>query len=113
MKITRPNTVAITDLNVKRFTEDLYKLTNRNISFGTQVNAQDQNIAGQMVEILNTGPANSLNTVTHNLGRIPNFIDLKYKNIAGDWYYGGSPWTTTLVYIAFTTANMHVRIFIH
>lgn len=114
MLITRPKTFDIEDHNRKRFYEDIYKLFNgRNISFGHQVNSGDQNLDGLMVEIADTGTANSLNTITHNLGRVPQFIDFKYKSIAGDWYDGGTVWTTTKVFIKFTIAHMKVRLFIH
>jgi hypothetical protein len=114
MLITRPRTFGITDPNQKRFVEDIYKVVNgRNISFGEQVNSGDQNINGMMVENLNTGAANTSVAFTHNLGRVPKFIDFKYKNISGDWYDSGTAWTTTQVFVKFTTANMHVRLFIH
>lgn len=113
MKITRPITNNIVNPNAKRVTEDIYKLLNGNISFGTGINTGDKNLNGTMVEIVNTGPANTSVTVTHNLGRIPKFIDLKYKSIPGDWSDAGTAWTKTQVFIMFTAANMRVRLFIH
>lgn len=113
MLISRPNTYVITDPNQKRFVEDLYKFANRNISYGHSVNGKDQNIDGVMIEIVNTGTANVALPIPHNLGRVPNFIDFKYKNVSGDWYDAGTAWTKTNVYLKFTVANMHVRLFIH
>lgn len=113
MKITRPNTFGIGDPNVKRVTEDIYKSLNGNISFGSGINSGDKNINGTMVEISNTGPINTAVTVTHNLGRVPLYIDLKYRNIDGNWYDAGTAWTKTQVFLKFTAANMHVRLFIH
>jgi hypothetical protein len=114
MRTIRQNTYDIVNPNSKRFSEDLYKLINgRKISFGQQVNSGDQNIDGQMIEIANTGAANTQVNVIHNLGRVPNFIDLKYKNVSGDWYDAGVTWTKTQVFVKFTIANMKVRLFIH
>lgn len=113
MKTIRPNTFGISDTNYKRWTEDLYKIFRRNISYGHTVDGEDQNIDGKMIEIADTGVANTPITVNHNLGRIPLFIDIKYKSLAGDWQDSGTPWTKNTVSIQFTTAHMHVRLFIH
>lgn len=113
MQITKLDTYKISDFNLRRVWEDIFKLTHRNISFGQQVDSGDQNIDGKMVEILDTGPANTQLTVIHNLNRVPNFIDMKYKNISGDWYDAGVVWTVTQVFLKFTIADMHVRLFIH
>src|SRR5271170_242039 len=86
MKIIRPQTSAIKDPNQKRWYEDLFKLTNRNISFGTSVNGADQNIAGQMIEVADTGTAGVQFTVVHNLGRVPLYFDVKYINLNGNIY---------------------------
>lgn len=114
MLVTRPKTYDIQDPNHKRFIEDLHKLIDgRGVSFGTQVNGDDQNINGHMVEILDTGAANTQVAITHNLFRVPLFIDFKFKNVAGDWYASTTAWTKTQVFVKFTIANMHVRLFIH
>lgn len=113
MKIIRPNTYSITDPNQKRFVEDIFKLIKRNISFGTTVNGEDQNISGQMVEVLNTGLANATFTVTHNLGRIPLFYDVKYINVNGVVYDSGTAWTKTQIFLKCSIINAHVRLFIH
>jgi hypothetical protein len=113
MKVTRPNTFGIVDPNVKRVTEDMYKLTLRNISFGTEINGDDQNIAGQMVEVGLTGAANTQFTVTHNLGRVPLFYDVKYNNTAGVVYDSGTAWTTTQVFLKCSAASAKLILFIH
>lgn len=113
MKIVRRNTFGIKDPNEKRWVEDLYKILNRNVSFGSNVDSEDQNIDGKMVAISDTGPANTQVIVNHDLNRVPRFIDIKYKSVAGDWYDSGAVWTNTQVFLKFTTANMSVRLFIH
>jgi hypothetical protein len=113
MKIVRPNTFHLADTNHKRWTEDLYKLTNRNISFGTEVNGEDQNIAGHMVEVLDTGAANTQFQVTHNLGYVPLFYDVKYINGNGVVYASGTAWTVAAAFFKCSLANAHVRLFIH
>ena len=113
MKITKPKTFDLQDQHWRRVWEDVYKLTNRNISFGTQVNGQDQNIAGAMVEIANTGAANTQFTVTHNLGRVPLFYDVKYLNVAGTIYDSGTVWTATSIYLKCSIANAKLRVFVH
>lgn len=113
MKLRKPLTHYITDINIRNYYENIFKLTNRNISYGHTVNGVDQNIDGKMVEIIDTGVAGTLNTVTHNLNRVPLFIDIKYKNVSGDWFDGGTAWSKTKVFIKFTVDHMHVRLFIH
>jgi hypothetical protein len=122
MKIIRPETSAIQDMNHKRFIEDLYKLSNRGISFGravqyhnnTQVDPNaDQNIEGVSAEIANTGAANILFAVTHNLGRVPLFYDVKYMSDATIIYDSGTAWTKTQIFLKSTTANVKIRLWIH
>lgn len=113
MKIVRVNTFHIEDPNHKRFVEDLFKLTNRNISFGTAVNGADQNIAGQMVEVASTGTANTEFSVTHNLGYVPNFYDVKYINVSGTVYASSTAWTKQKAFFKCSAATAKVRLFIH
>lgn len=113
MQPTRPFTANISDFANKRWTEDLWNMFHRKISFGRTVNGKDQNIDGQMLEINDTGLAGTVNTLIHNLGRVPLYIDLKYKNVTGDWQDSGTPWTNTKAFVTFTTDHMHVRLFVH
>ena len=113
MQITKPRTFDIPDNHWRRVWTDVYTAFKRNISYGHTVDGQDQNIDGKMVEIANTGAANTQVAITHNLGRVPNFIDFKYKNIACDVYDAGTAWTKTQVFVKFNQANAHVRLFIH
>lgn len=101
------------DLRRRRWTNDIYKLFNRNISFGTQIDSQDQNIQGKMVEIADSGAANSSITVTHNLGYVPKFWDVKYTNKATQVFDFGTAWTKTQVFLASSTAHTKLRLFIH
>lgn len=114
MLITRKRTYDIQDSNDKRFIEDLHKLINgRNISFGTVVNGGDQNIQGMMIEIADSGVANSSITLIHNLGYIPKFYDVKYMSLATQIFDFGTPWTTTKIFLASSTAHTKLRIFVH
>lgn len=113
MKLRRPQTVGIKNTHEKLWVEDLHKIFNRNISFGTGVNSQDQNIQGAMVEVTDSGLANSVIAVTHNLGYIPKFYDIKYANKATQVFDFGTVWTNTQIFIASSTANTKLRIFIH
>jgi len=114
MQITRNIYISTeTNLAKRRFLEDLYSIFQRKISFGTTVNSNDQNIQGQMVEIADSGAANSSITVTHNLGYIPKFYDVKYANKATQIFDFGTAWTKTQIFIASSTANTKLRIFVH
>jgi hypothetical protein len=123
MKIMRPNTYGIVDPNQKRWVEDLYKLTNKNISFGTSVqyldnklanSVQDQNMSGVMVEVSDTGTANTTFGVIHNLGYIPKYYDVKYINGNGTIYDAvTSSWTTSEIFLKCSLATAHIRLFIH
>lgn len=85
----------------------------RNVSFGLAVDSQDQNIQGKMVEVSDTGLANTQFVVTHNLGYVPKFFDIKYRNIACSVYDSGTAWTKTQVFLKCDQPNAHLRIFIH
>jgi hypothetical protein len=93
--------------------DNLQKLFNRNISFGTGVNTQDQNIQGTMVEIADSGLANTSITINHNLGYIPKFYDLKYASNATQLFDFGTPWTEKQIFLASSTAHTKLRIFVH
>lgn len=113
MKLRKPITHHLEDLNLRRTFESLYQFTLRNISYGHSVNGDDQNIDGKMIEIADTGVAGTVNTVKHNLNRVPLFVDVKYKSISGDWFDSGTAWTKTQITIKFTVDHMHVRLFVH
>jgi hypothetical protein len=113
MKIKRPVTFNIQDTEHKRFVEDLFKLTLRNISFGTFVDGEDQNIAGKMIEIADSGVANSSITLTHNLGYVPKFYDVKYMSLATQVFDFGTAWTKTQIFLASSTAHTKLRVFVH
>lgn len=113
MKVRRFITDSIQHLQHKLWLEDVQKLFARNISFGTSVNSDDQNIQGAMVEIADSGAANSSITVTHNLGYIPKFYDIKYASKATQVFDFGTAWTTTKIFLASSTANTKLRIFVH
>ncbi len=113
MKVIRPKTFDMQDLNLKRWHEDLFKIFNRNISFGQSIDGQDQNIDGRMVDIPTTGVINTQFVVTHNLGRIPLFYDVKYTNLACSVYDSGTQWTKTQIFLKCSIANAHIRLFIH
>lgn len=112
MKVIRPKTFDIQDFNMKRWHEDLFELTNRGISFGSGIDTEDQNIDGRMIDVPNTGTAGVQFTVNHNLGRVPLFFDVKFKNLAGDIFASATA-TKTQAFFTATTNNMHVRLFIH
>jgi len=113
MKLSRLFTASISNPNYKRWVEDIHQAFNRNISFGTSVDSQDQNIQGKMVEILDSGTANSSITINHNLGYIPKFYDVKYISAATQVFDFGTPWTKTQIFLASTTAHVRLRVFVH
>lgn len=113
MNIKRPRTFDIEDQDHKTWTEQLYKMFQRNVSYGSRIDAEDQNIYGKMVSIPDTGPANTEFVVEHNLGQVPNFYDVKSKNKAGDIYISTTAWTTTKAYFKASVANMSIVLFIH
>ncbi len=113
MKLTRPQTFHLKDPNHKRWIEDLFKLHLRNISFGTEVNGDDQNIDGTMIEIVNTGILNTEFAVTHNLGRVPLYWDTKYINSNAVIYASSTPWSETQAFFKCSINNAHIRLFIH
>lgn len=114
MKIQHITTaIQFPNLQVRKFFDDLQTAMKGGISFGTGINTEDKNIQGTTIEIANTGAANTSVTLQHNLGYVPKFIDFKYKSVAGDLYDAGTAWTKTQAFVKFSTANMHVRVFVH
>ena len=113
MQITKPQSYRVPDTHFRRVWEDIYKLVNRNISYGHQVNGQDQNIDGMLIEVPDTGLANTEFAVTHNLGRVPLFYDIKYMSLATQVFDSGTAWTASQIYLKSTTAHVKIRIFVH
>lgn len=113
MKLPRKVTFNIENPNDKRFYESLQKIFKGNISYGHGIGGQDQNIEGMMVDVPTTGLINTEFVVTHNLGRIPLFYDVKYINAACSIYDSGTPWTITKAFFKCSVANIHTRLFIH
>ena len=108
----RPRTFDIKDHEEKRWKEDLFNIFNRRISFGSIVDGQDQNIDGRMIDVPDTGTAGVQFTVNHNLGRVPLFFDVKFKNVSGD-IFASAAFTKTQAFFKATVNNMHVRLFVH
>jgi hypothetical protein len=113
MKLRRLSTVSYRNMHEKLFMDQLQQLFNGNISFGTGINTQDKNIQGAMVEITDSGGANSSIVINHNLGYIPKFYDIKYLSASTIIYDFGTTWTKTQVFLASTAANIKFRVFIH
>lgn len=113
MKLRRPETYRIKNINDKMLWENLYQVINGNISFGIGINTQDKNVRGTMVEIADSGVANSSIMVTHNLGYIPKFYDIKYASLATQVFDFGTAWTKTQIFLASSTAHTKLRIFVH
>lgn len=120
MQIRRYPTYKEDDVEFKNFLDDLHKLINGgNISFGTTVNATlnnpnaDRNIQGFLAEVADSGLANTSVTITHNLGYIPKCYDVKYISLATNIFDFGTPWTTTQIFLASSTAHTKFRVFIH
>ena len=113
MKLRRLSTTNYRSINEKLFMDQLQQLFNKNISFGTGISTQDQNIQGKMIEIADSGVANSSITINHNLGYIPKFYDVKYASLATQVFDFGTAWTKTKIFLASTTAHTKLRIFVH
>jgi hypothetical protein len=113
MKLRRLSTTNYRNINEKLFMDQLQQLFNKNISFGTGISTQDQNIQGKMIEIADSGVANSSIAIKHNLGYIPKFYDVKYLSASSVIFDFGTAWTKTQVFLASSTAHIKFRVFIH
>src|SRR5579859_209633 len=113
MNLRRLSTANYRNMDEKLFMEHLQQMFKRNISFGTGINTNDQNIQGQMVEVADSGAANAAITITHNLGYVPQFYDVKYISLATQIFDFGTPWTKTHIFLASSTAHVKFRVFIH
>lgn len=113
MLLRRPQSFNEQNIHKKLYMDDLHKLVTGNISFGSGFNTEDKNILGTMVEVPDSGLANTSIAITHNLGYIPKFYDVKYISLASQIFDFGTPWTTTKIFLASTTAHTKFRVFIH
>lgn len=74
------------------------------------------NLKHTVIDIADTGSANTDFTVTHNLGRIPTFyfyiINTSTTAKAGIVYKGSLEWTTTTITLRCTVANSVLKVLI-
>ena len=107
-----------------RFHQDVEQAINGGIEFGNPSSVLTKNgfqtvpkncvnINGVLVNIPNSGAANTPFIVIHNLGRIPISAEVKRTNISGIIIDSGVAWTTTTMSLEFTGANAKLTLFIH
>lgn len=90
--------------------QNLAKVINYNISFGNPTSGPD-NINGAWVNFV-VAAANTDQTLTHNLGRLPVGYLPMTKSVACDVFTGTVPATTTQITLQGTTTGANVELFI-
>ena len=113
MKLRRLSTASYKNMEEKLFMDQLQQLFRKRISFGVGIGTEDQNIQGTMIEITDSGVANSSITINHNLGYIPKFYDVKYLSASSTIFDFGTAWTKTQIFLASSIAHIKFRIFVH
>jgi len=103
--------------NLEKVLHDTYKVLRGNISYGgnTQNGLKPDNIDGSFGSTTDTGLADTLFSVTHNLNRIPIGFHVINQDKAGSFY--GTPtsltdWTTTTIYLKCNVAHVAATFFI-
>lgn len=107
--------------NIHQLHDIVYKILRGNVSFGLDAqNSTDKNVKGAWGSvagstlITTTAIPDTEFPVTHNLGYIPVAYDIKYRNKAAIIYdSGGTPWTTTTIFLKCNVATTNIRLFIH
>ena len=76
-------------------------------------NLELDNLKAYRATIADSGTANSVNTVTHGLGFIPQGFIVLHNNTAGVVYsHGRSTWTVTEMYVKCSAANAELEILV-
>lgn len=84
---------------------ELSKILNKGLEFSDNFN-------GKFITISDTGAADSENTLTHSLGRVPSGYFVTKINKASVGYLGSTAWTATNIYLKFNVANCAVTVFV-
>jgi len=89
MKITRPFTAAMTNLNYKRWTEDLFKIFQRNISFGQTTKNTDPEMNMAVWKVTGTTPESTGTVNVTSAGVVSIVTSTPATPIQANWV-GGS-----------------------
>lgn len=96
---------------IRKLYEQLARVLNGNVSFGNPTSGRD-NVNGEWATVLDTGPANTDFTITHNMLRVPVGFIVMTSSKGGVVYKGTVAWTTTTITLKDTVANDSILIFI-
>lgn len=107
---SKPTGLRAWSLMIRKLYEQLTRVINGLISFGNGL-ARD-NIDGEWATVLDTGPANTDFTVTHNLLRPPVGFIVMTTYLGGVVYKGTVAWTNTTITLKDTVANDRILIFV-
>lgn len=95
---------------IRKLYEQLARVLNGLVSFGNGLTRD--NIDGEWATVLDTGPADTDFTVTHNLLRPPVGFILMTTTLGGVVYKGTVSWTNTTITLKDTMANDSILIFV-
>lgn len=95
---------------LQRLWQQAIRIINGRIAFGDGTN--QENIDGQWVTYVSNAVANTDDTITHNLGRIPVGYLVMTKSKAGDVYTGTIAWTATQMTLKCSVASVTAKLFI-
>lgn len=87
------------------FTLELAGLVNKGLKF-------DDNFNANILDISDSGAADSSNTVPHTLKRVPTGFIVININKAGVVYAAGTAWTETDIYLKCNVANCTIKILV-
>ena len=87
------------------FMNELSELLNGGLKFSDNFNAE-------IIDVADTGPANSEFSVSHTLKRVPVGYIVINKDRAGDVYDSGTTWTSTTLYLKDDTANASIKLLV-
>lgn len=107
IKTTKPGTPFEQDLEQEllSFTFELSQVINKGLKFSDNFNAE-------VLDISDSGAADSENTVAHTLKRVPVGFMIFTINKAGIVYKSATAWTTTSIYVKCNVANCEIKLLV-
>lgn len=96
--------------DIGRYFKNLNNAVNGRLTFGDGVDLD--NIAGKWVTFTSNGSGGVETAIVHNLGVIPVGVLVMVPQAAGTMVRGGTAWSTTNIYLTFSSASQTVTVFL-
>lgn len=123
MKVAKISNFIPNDENIESYRRDadadlvnLVNFTQGRVRFGTATNGyRGENISGKFVQYTSNGTKDTEDTISHNLGVIPQGYIVIWQDKAGNVYQGpttGTAWTSSNLYLKCSVASVTFMLFV-